>query len=145
MRYRQILALTAATMILSAPAIAHHGFSSVFDRNKVRTLQGVVTKVDWMNPHPYVYLNMEDAHEPSVQSWAVELPDLNKLKRYGLEKEMIEIGKEITLVAYLSRADGDLAYLNVDATLPVGYAKAQRFARAIEVVFANGKRIQTPG
>ena len=145
MRYRQVLTLTVALMIVSAPAVAHHGFSSVFDQNKVRTLQGVVTKVDWMNPHPYIYLNMKDARGPSDQSWAVELPDLNKLGRYGLEKEMLEIGKEITLVAYLARSDGDFAYLGVDTTLPVVYAKTQRFARAIEIVFANGKRIQTPG
>ena len=144
MKRRRILGLAVALFITSSSAVAHHGFSGVFDQNKVLTLKGAVTKVDWMNPHPYVYIDVKDINESLTGNWSVELPDLNKLKRYGLEKDMFEIGKEITVDAYSARVDGDFGYLT-GANLPAGHAKAQRFARAKEVLFANGKRIQTPG
>ena len=135
--------MALALFIASTPVMGHHAFGSIFDYNKVLTLNGNVTKVDWMNPHPYIYLDVKDDNGSYV-NWSVEFSDLNKLRRVGIEKDMIEIGEEITIIAYAARVDGDFAYLGVASNLPMSHAKTRRFARAKEVLFINGRRTELP-
>jgi Family of unknown function (DUF6152) len=135
--------LIALALLIPPTLLVGHHAVSMFDINKVLTLRGNVTKVDWMNPHPYIYLDLKDDNGSYV-NWSVEFSDLNKLRRVGLEKDMIEIGKEITIIAYPARTQGDFAYLEVASNLPMSHAKTQRFARAKEVLI-NGRRTELPG
>ena len=60
MRCRYLCGILLGAAIASTSALAHHGFSSVFDANTILTLKGKVTKVDWRNPHPYIYLGLRE-------------------------------------------------------------------------------------
>ncbi|HUI76718.1 MAG TPA: DUF6152 family protein [Bryobacteraceae bacterium] len=87
------------TVLLLAAAVeswAHHSFSAEFDANKRVTLKGVVTKVDWRNPHIYVYLNVKD-ESGNVTEWACEGGPPNVLLRQGWTRTSVKEGDEVTI------------------------------------------------
>ena len=90
------LTLFAAVLLAAAQAWAHHSFSAEFDANKRVTLKGVVTKVDWRNPHIYVYLNVKDEHG-AVTEWACEGGPPNVLLRQGWTRTSVKEGDEVTI------------------------------------------------
>jgi len=143
MRYRCVCAILLGAVIASTSALAHHGFSSVFDEKTVVTLKGKVTKVDWRNPHPYIYLNVVD-EKGQIHGWSVEFSDLNKLNRVGLSRESMKPDDEITISAFAGKAGGSFGYLDTDSSLAATYARANYFARAMEVTLSTGKRIAVP-
>ena len=85
------LVLAAATQLL-----AHHSFAAEFDANKRVTLKGTVTKVDWRNPHIYVYLNVKD-DTGKVTEWACEGGPPNVLLREGWTRNSVKEGDEVTI------------------------------------------------
>jgi hypothetical protein len=69
---RKIVSLLFAAVTLiavAAPLVAHHSFEAEFDRTKTVTLTGTVTKVEWMNPHTYFYIDVKDTKTGKVQNW----------------------------------------------------------------------------
>ena len=86
----------AALGITGMPMWAHHSFSAEFDAAKRVTLKGVVTKVDWRNPHIYVYLNVKDASGGTVE-WACEGGPPNVLLRQGWTRTSVKEGDEVTI------------------------------------------------
>ena len=79
-----IVALAGA----AAPALAHHSLQSEYDINQSITLKGTVTKVDWVNPHVYVYLDVKD-DKGAVTKWAVTTLPPGNLRRGGLTRDLL--------------------------------------------------------
>src|SRR6187431_267516 len=93
-----IIALSGA----AAPALAHHSLQSEYDINQSITLKGTVTKVDWVNPHVYVYLDVKD-DKGAVTKWAFETLGPGRMRAEGMSKQTFGIGKVVTLKGYAAR------------------------------------------
>ena len=98
----------AATLALAAPIWAHHSFAAEYDSKKPVTLKGVVTKVDWMNPHVYFYLDVTDAAGKTT-NWALEMGPPRLLERQGWKRNTIKEGVEVVVNATLARDGGKQA------------------------------------
>jgi hypothetical protein len=78
----------------SAHVLAHHSFAAEFDSEKPIDLHGVVTKVEWTNPHTYFYVEVEN-DKGGVEEWALEMGSPNGLMRRGWTRNTLEIGTEV--------------------------------------------------
>ena len=115
-------ALAALTLFLAiAPLWAHHSFAAEYDGKQLITLKGVITKVEWTNPHIYFYIDVKDA-AGAVTNWAVEGYPPNTLKRTGFSRENLKPGDEITVTAYKSK-DGSNTAAGREVTFPDGTKK----------------------
>jgi hypothetical protein len=101
------IALSAALGFISY-ASAHHSFVGQFDPNKLVTMSGTVTELEWTNPHAFFYLDVEDA-DGNVTNWALELGSPNTLIRYQWGRDTMKIGDRITVEGYLARDGTNLA------------------------------------
>jgi hypothetical protein len=108
----------AAIAIAAMPVVAHHSFAAEFDGNKKVTLKGNVTKVDWMNPHIWLYLDVKDDKGVAAK-WQCEGGPPNTLTRNGWTKSAIKIGDEITIEGTLAR-DGSKTCNASRVSLPDG-------------------------
>ena len=103
--------VAAAAVVASAlPSGAHHSLISQFDENKSLTLQGVITKVEWNNPHVYVHLDVT-AREGVVEAWTLEALPPGTLRRNGLRSEMLGRGQTVTILSYPARDGSNVAFL----------------------------------
>lgn len=84
------------------PVWAHHSFSAVFDVNTPIEIIGAVTEIEWMNPHAWVYIDVEDG-TAEVVNWAVELGSINGLIRRGWASNTIQIGDVISISGYRAK------------------------------------------
>lgn len=103
------LPFASAVLLLAAgvSASAHHSFGAEYDANKPITLTGVVTKVEWTNPHSFFYLDVKDA-SGKVTNWKLEGFPPNVLYRTGWKKDVtIKQGDEITVTGWHARDGGD--------------------------------------
>jgi len=98
-RYLKGLAAVAA---IAAPLAAHHSFSAEDDSKKPVTLKGVVTKVEWMNPHVYFYIDVTD-DKGSTANWGLEMGPPNGLQRSGWTRNTMKIGDEVTVEGTLAK------------------------------------------
>ena len=100
MRARWIPASFGLVLLTLAPAAkAHHSFAAEFDGTKRVSFQGVVTKVEWTNPHTYFYVDVKD-DGGRVVNWAFETAGPNMLARLGWKRDSLKIGDRVTVVAY---------------------------------------------
>ena len=83
-------------------ALAHHSFSAEYDSKKPVTLRGTVTKVDWMNPHVYFYIDVAD-EKGNITNWGLEMGPPNGLERAGWTKNTIQIGTEVIVEGTLAK------------------------------------------
>ena len=111
MNYRILIASIAASVaafifVASIPsATAHHAFAAEFDANAPVLLRGKVTKIEWINPHAWVHMLVEEKGKPA-QQWAVEGGTPNTLMRSGISKSTLKIGTEIVVRGYQSKDHG---------------------------------------
>jgi len=102
----------------SSPLFAHHSFAAEFDSAKSITLQGMVTRLDWMNPHIWIYLDTKD-DSGTVAHWQCEGAPPNTLKREGGTKDSLKIGDQVTIEGFRSK-DGTNTCNSRSVKLPSG-------------------------
>jgi len=97
----RLVALVIGMALLPAavPVGAHHGFSSEYDEKKPVTLTGVVSKLEWTNPHARFYIDVKDA-SGKVTNWNFELASLNSLRRNGWTQFTLKVGDVVTASGY---------------------------------------------
>lgn len=107
---RSVVGLVTALAICTAerPVTAHHSFAAQYDRDKPVTVQGTVTRIEWMNPHIYFYLDVTDASGATAK-WAIEGGAPTSLYRAGWRKDSLKIGDVVTVHGYLARNGTKLA------------------------------------
>jgi len=89
-------------LIATAPVMAHHSFAAEYDRSKPIKFTGTVTKVEWMNPHIYYYVDVKD-QGGKVTSYAVEGGTPNSLRRQGWGKDSLKTGDTVTVDGFLAK------------------------------------------
>jgi len=107
----RVVASVLAASLLALPAVpagAHHSFAAQYDPTKPVTLKGVVTKVEWMNPHARFYINVTD-DAGKVVNWNLELASPNYLKRAGWSSTSLKEGDEVTIEGSMARSGANMA------------------------------------
>ena len=95
--------LATALMLGAATAIqAHHSFAAQYDSNKPVTMNGVVTKVEWTNPHVYIYVDVTDQSQ-KVSNWAFEMGPPHMLQKAGWKRNNLKIGEEVQVDGWRAR------------------------------------------
>ena len=113
-----VASLGLLAVLLAKPVMAHHAFGAEFDPKRPVKFKGTVTKMAWVNPHAWIYVDVKKP-DGTVEEWMVEAGTPNTLFRRGLTKQSLLAGTEITVDGYQSK-DGSLRMNGRDVTLPNG-------------------------
>ena len=122
MRTQSYLSFMAAVGILTIAAVspvrAHHAFSSEFDTDKPVILEGPVSKLEWVNPHAWIHIDVKGP-DGKVETWMIETGSPNVLLRRGFNKSMVEIGTVVRVKGYAAKG-GTRKANGGEMTLPDG-------------------------
>ena len=102
MKTKVFAVIAGLAVAMAQPASAHHSFAAEFDANKPITLQGTVTKLEWQNPHIWVYLDVKD-ETGNVQPWQCEGGPPNTLTRNGWSINSLKVGEPVTIEGVLAK------------------------------------------
>lgn len=111
-------AVLAILLASASAALAHHAFAAEFDGNKPVTIEGTLTKVQWSNPHGWIYVDAP-GKDGKIVHWAIEFGSPNALLRRGLRKADFPPGIKVTVNGFLAK-DGSPTVNASDVTLPDG-------------------------
>jgi hypothetical protein len=99
----KVVLLAGISLLAALPAGAHHSFSSEFDINQPIKLTGVLTKMDWVNPHGWIYIDVKQPDGKAV-NWAIEAGGATALLRRGLRKTDFPAGIEVTVEGFRAKS-----------------------------------------
>ncbi len=116
--FTRLIGAVLAALFTTAPVFAHHSFVAEYDSNKPITLKGAITKVEWLNPHVYFFIDVKD-DKGAVVNWAIENGAPNGLYRNGWRKDSLKIGDIVTVTGFLAKDGSHLANART-VTLPDG-------------------------
>ena len=122
-----------ALVLAAAPVVAHHSFSAEFDASKTFKMTGTVTKVEWMNPHTFFYIDVKDEKSGKVTNWAMEMGSPNGLMRNGWTRNTMKTGDVVSVEGSLAK-DGS----------PTGNARTVVMAKTGQRLFAASSQGVTP-
>src|SRR5215467_2007371 len=97
-----VLTAGLGLLVSAVPALAHHSFAAEFDNQKPVTLKGEVTKIDWMNPHIWIYVDVKD-EAGKTASWQCEGGPPNSLTRNGWTKNALKVGDQVTVEGFKAK------------------------------------------
>lgn len=118
MRTITVWLLGAALLATAVPAVAHHAFSAEFDATKPIRLQGTITRMEWINPHSWMHVDVTN-DDGTVDSWMIEAGPPGALVRRGWKKDSVQPGTEVYVEGYQA-LDGTNKANGRDVTLPDG-------------------------
>jgi hypothetical protein len=126
-------AALVGVIVGTGSVLAHHSFAAEFDAGKPLTLKGIVTKIEWQNPHTYFYLDVT-ATDGKVVNWGMEMGSPNGLMRQGWTRNTLKIGDAVTVEGSAAKDGTNVG----NARVVVLDATGQR-------LFAASSQTQTPG
>ena len=134
MRTKLAVAVALIGLVMAVqPAVGHHAFSAQFDRNKPFKFTGTVTKVEWMNPHTYFYIDVVDEATKAKANWAMEMGSPNVLMRSGWKRTTLKTG-DVVIVEGTKARDGT----------PTGNARTVVLQATGQRLFAGSSQGVTP-
>ena len=123
---RQVLAVSFGLLLLAIPALAHHSATAEFDTSKTFTVKGTITKLEWINPHVYMYADVAD-EGGKVIPYSFETGPPGNLRRAGVLRTMFNVGDVVSIDASVAK----------DGTKHLGLLKAVHFADGHTIVFGS--------
>ncbi len=114
----KLMTILAGALAAALPVVAHHSFSAEFDATKPVTLEGTVVKMDWVNPHSWLYLDVKKA-DGAVEHWSVEGGSPSVLLRNGWNRNSLPEGTKIIVHGHMSK-DGAYRANSSDIQFPDG-------------------------
>jgi hypothetical protein len=109
MRTKLAIFIASAGLLLPvAPLWAHHAFAAEFDAKKPIKLQGTITKIEWINPHSWIHIDVKNS-DGTTTSWMIECGSPNTLFRRGFTKDSLPSGVEVIVDGYLAKDGGNRA------------------------------------
>jgi Family of unknown function (DUF6152) len=134
MRTKFVLMVAGLALLVGVSGVAaHHSFSAEFDASKTFKYTGPVTKVEWMNPHTFFYIDVKDEKTGKVTNWAMEMGSPNGLMRNGWTRNTMKIGDVVTVEGSMAK-DGS----------PTGNARTVVMAKSGQRLFAGSSQGVTP-
>ena len=102
MKQKLIVCMAGLLLAAALPLLAHHSFAAEYDGNAKLTLKGTVAKIDWMNPHIWIYIDAKD-EAGKVTRWQCEGGPPNSLTRNGWTKDAVKTGDEVTIEGFRAK------------------------------------------
>ena len=133
MKLKLMLTAVAALAVASLPALAHHSFAAEYDSSKPVTIKGKFVKMDWVNPHSWIYVDVTGP-DGKVSQWKAEALPPNGLYRQGWRRDSIKAGEDVSIQGFLAK-DGSNTMWSSGVTTADG---KRMFSGAAESVQGSG-------
>ena len=104
---RMTTLITSVLLLTAMPLSAHHSFAAQYDPEQTMTVRGIVTKIEWMNPHVYFYMDVTDEVSGEVTNWGIEMGPPHQLQRRNWKRNSMAIGDTVVVEAMRAR-DGSM-------------------------------------
>ena len=115
---KNILLITAAILLISSAAYAHHSYAATYDTTKEVKVEGTLVQFELRNPHAFVTIKAKDK-EGVMQRWSIEWAGVSQLDNAGIKKESLKVGDDIVIVGNPSRVPGEYRLLMVNLKRPL--------------------------